>query len=70
MSWSPSTKLGAALFALALVLNVAAARAQDAHEHHAPATGAPAPAEGMSGDCESFKWPLDKERAAFDAWSA
>jgi hypothetical protein len=65
MSWSPSNKLSRALVALALVLHVAAARAQQPHEHHAPATIAPA--GGMSGGCESFKWPLDKERAAFEA---
>lgn len=34
-----------------------------------PAQDAPAAepaAKGMSGGCESFKWPLDKERAAFE----
>jgi hypothetical protein len=50
---------------LALALIAPAALAQDAHEHHAPAKSQPA--NGMSGGCESFKWPLDKERAAFDA---
>jgi hypothetical protein len=55
---------GAALV-VALALLAPAALAQDAHEHHAPAKSPPA--DGMSGGCESFKWPLDKERAAFDA---
>jgi hypothetical protein len=51
-------------FAVALALVVPAALAQETHEHHAPAKSPPA--DGMSGGCESFKWPLDKERAAFD----
>jgi hypothetical protein len=46
-------------FALALVLLGPAVMAQDAAPKDAPE-------KGMSGGCESFKWPLDKERAAFD----
>jgi hypothetical protein len=65
MSWLRSTELRGVAFAISLALVVPAALAQDAHEHHAPAKSPPA--DGMSGGCESFKWPLDKERAAFDA---
>ena len=46
------------LFAAAVALSAMALRAQDA-----PAKDMP---QGMSGGCESFKWPLDKERTAFD----
>ena len=58
-----STEICGVLLTAALMI-APGALAQDAHEHHAPA--ASAPAEGMSGGCESFKWPLDKERAAFE----
>ena len=44
-----------------MALSAPASRAQDAHHHHAPA----AADDRMSGGCDSFKWPLDKERAAF-----
>ena len=64
MSWLRSTELRGVAFAVALVLLGPAALAQDALDHRAPAKSAPA--DGMSGGCESFKWPLDKERAAFD----
>jgi hypothetical protein len=59
MSWLRSTELRGVAFALALALLGPAALAQDA----APKV---APEKGMSGGCEAFKWPLDKERAAFD----
>ena len=65
MSWSPSTELRGVAFAIAVALFMPVALAQDAHDHHPPAKSAPA--DGMSGGCQSFKWPLDKERAAFDA---
>jgi hypothetical protein len=64
MSWLRSTELRGVAFVVAQALMAPAAPAQDAHEHHAPAKSAPA--DGMSGGCESFKWPVDKERAAFD----
>jgi hypothetical protein len=64
MSWLRSTELRGVAFAAALALLGPAALAQDTHEHHGPAKSAPA--DGMSGGCESFKWSLDKERAAFD----
>jgi hypothetical protein len=47
-------------FAVALALVVPVALAQDAAPKNAPE-------KGMSGGCESFKWPLDKERSAFKA---
>jgi len=59
MSWLPSIELRGALVALALVLSAGGSLAQDT-----PAKDMPQ--KGMSGGCESFKWPLDKERAAFD----
>jgi hypothetical protein len=59
MSWLRSTELRGVAFAVALVLLGPAALAQDAVPKDAPE-------KGMSGGCESFKWPLDKERAAFD----
>jgi hypothetical protein len=59
MSWLRSIELRGALVASVLLLSVAAAPAQDT-----PAKDMPE--KGMSGGCESFKWPLDKERAAFD----
>jgi len=65
MSWLRSIELRGVAFAVALALLGPAALAQDTHDHHPPAESAPA--DGMSGGCESFKWPLDKERAAFDA---
>lgn len=46
------------LFAAAVALSAMALRAQDT-----PAKDMP---QGMSGGCELFKWPLDKERTAFD----
>ena len=58
MSWLRSTELRGVAFAVALVLLGPAALAQDAAPNDAPENG-------MSGGCESFKWPLDKERAAF-----
>ena len=64
MSWSPSTELRGVAVAIALVLLGPAALAQGAHDHHPPAKSVPA--DGMSDGCESFKWPLDKERAAFN----
>jgi hypothetical protein len=60
MSWLRSTELRGVAFAVALAIIAPAALAQDA----APKS---APEKGMSGGCEAFKWPLDKERAAFDA---
>ena len=59
MSWLQSTELRGIAFAAALALLAPAALAQDAAPKGAPE-------KGMSGGCESFKWPLDKERAAFD----
>ena len=64
MSWLRSTELRGVAIAIALALFSPVAQAQDAHDHHPPAKSAPA--DGMSGGCESFKWPLDKERAGFD----
>ena len=60
MSWLRSTKSRGVALAIALTLLAPVARAQDAAPKDAPE-------KGMSGGCESFKWPLDKERAAFDA---
>jgi len=62
MSWLPSIELRGAFLALAIVLGACAAHAQDT-------PGKDAPQKGMSGGCEAFKWPLDKERAAFDGAS-
>jgi hypothetical protein len=59
MSWLPSIELRGAILALTLVLCAGGSLAQEA-----PAKDMPQ--KGMSGGCESFKWPLDKERAAFD----
>jgi hypothetical protein len=59
MSWWRSTEVSAALLALTLMLLAPAAAAQEA-----PA-GEPAQ-KGMAGGCEALKWPLDKERAAFE----
>jgi hypothetical protein len=59
MSWLRSTELRGVAFAIALALLGPAALAQDAAPKDAPE-------KGMSGGCESFKWPLDKERVAFD----
>ncbi len=59
MSWLRSTELRGVAFALALALLGPAALAQDAAPKDTPE-------KGMSGGCEAFKWPLDKERAAFD----
>ena len=60
MSWLRSTELPGVAFAVALALLAPAVLAQDA----APKA---APEKGMSGGCEAFTWPLEKERAAFDA---
>lgn len=60
MSWLRSTELCGVTFAVALALLAPVALAQG----EAPKD---TPEKGMSGGCESFKWPLDKERAAFDA---
>lgn len=60
MSWLRSTELLGVAFAAVLALLAPAALAQDAAPKGAPE-------KGMSGGCEAFKWPLDKERAAFDA---
>ena len=62
MSWLRSTELRGARSPSRWSCSGRAALAQDAQD--TPAKGAPA--DGMSGGCESFKWPLDKERAAFD----
>ena len=59
MSWLRSTELCGAAFAFALVLLGPGALAQDAGPKDAAEIG-------ISGGCESFKWPLDKERTAFD----
>jgi hypothetical protein len=59
MSWLPSIEMRSAVVALGILLCAGSAFAQDM-----PAKDAPQ--KGMSGGCESFKWPLDKERAAFD----
>lgn len=58
MSWLPSIEVRGALVASVLLLSVAGAPAQDTAPKDEPQ-------KGMSGGCESFKWPLDKERAAF-----
>lgn len=60
MSWLRSTELHGIAFALALALLAPAALGQDAPPKSVPE-------KGMSGGCEAFKWPLDKERAAFGA---
>jgi hypothetical protein len=60
MSWLRSTELRNIAFAAALASTASAAPAQDAVPEDPPK-------KGMSGGCEAFKWPLDKERAAFDA---
>ena len=60
MSWLRSTELRGVAFAVALALLAPAALGQDAPPKAATE-------KGMSGGCEAFKWPLDKERAAFDA---
>ncbi len=60
MSWLRLIELHGLAFAVALALLAPPALAQDA----APKA---APEKAMSGGCEAFKWPLDKERAAFDA---
>ena len=59
MSWLRSTELRGAALAVALALLGPGALAQGAAPKDAPE-------KGMSGGCESFKWPLDKERTAFD----
>ena len=59
MSWLRLTELRGVALAVALALLAPAALAQDAAPKGAPE-------KGMSGGCEAFKWPLDKERAAFD----
>jgi hypothetical protein len=59
MSWLPSIEMRGAFLALAIFLGACAAHAQDMSAKDEPK-------KGMSGGCESFKWPLDKERAAFD----
>ncbi len=59
MSWLPSTELRGAFLALTIILSAGHALAQDV-------PGVDTPQKGMSGGCEAFKWPLDKERAAFD----
>ena len=59
MSWLPSIELRGAILALTRSCCAGGALAQEA-----PAKDTPQ--KGMSGGCESFKWPLDKERAAFD----
>jgi hypothetical protein len=59
MSWLPSIELRGAFLALTIVLSASHALAQDV-------PGVDTPQKGMSGGCEAFKWPLDKERAAFD----
>ena len=43
------------------------ALAQDMPAKDAPENGTPE--KGMSGGCDAFKWPLAKERAAFDGAS-
>jgi hypothetical protein len=63
MSWLRSIELRGLAAAITCALLAPAALAQEGHEHHAPATK-PA-ADAMGGGCDSFKWPLDKERAAF-----
>jgi hypothetical protein len=59
MSWLPSIELRGVFLSLGILLCAGSALAQEA-----PTKGTPQ--KGMSGGCESFKWPLDKERAAFD----
>jgi hypothetical protein len=59
MSWLPSIELRGAVLALGILLCAGSALAQEAPTSDTPQ-------KGMSGGCESFKWPLDKERAAFD----
>ena len=53
-----SIELRAVLFAAAVALSAMALR----RETRPPRTCL----KGMSGGCKSFKWPLDKERTAFD----
>ena len=60
MSWLRSTGLRDAFVAVALAVSFGAVWAQDAPPKDAPQ-------QGMSGGCESFKWPIDKERAAFES---
>jgi hypothetical protein len=59
MSWLPSIELRGAFLALGILLGASSALAQEAPTKDMPQ-------KGMSGGCESFKWPLDKERAAFE----
>ena len=59
MSWLRSTELCGVAFAVLLALLPTVALAQDAAPKDTPENG-------MSGGCEAFKWPRDKERAAFD----
>ena len=55
----PSIELRGAVLALGMLLCAGSALAQEAPKNDTPQ-------KGMSGGCESFTWPLDKERAAFD----
>jgi hypothetical protein len=58
MSWSQSTSV--LVVAALLMLGGTPSRAQDVPAKEAAPSG-------MSGGCEAFKWPLDKERSAFDS---
>lgn len=59
MSWLQSIGRRSAFLAVAALLCAGGALAQDMPAKEAPE-------KGMSRGCGSFKWPLDKERAAFD----
>jgi hypothetical protein len=68
MSWLQSIEVRGAL--AVAVLSAGVLLTPFAHAQDAPATDMPAaeaPQQGMSGGCEAFKWPLDKERAAFES---
>lgn len=57
MSWLRSTSSRALLLALTLAVSAGGVAAQE---------GQPAEAgSGMGSGCEAFKWPLERERAAF-----
>ena len=67
MSWLRSIERRLALLAVAILLCAGGALAQDMPAKDAPENGTPQ--KGMSGGCGAFKWPLDRERAAFDGAS-
>lgn len=58
MSWLQSIEVRGALVAFAVFVLSGGVLAQDASKDMR--------GRGMSGGCEDFKWPLAKERAAFD----